>query len=208
MLRGLCVDKINNIILFFLCLFLLGEYNEHITSVKNIGIYGALTFLVVAGVLDFGILMKNFKRNFVNNRILIVFFVLFVFYASVVSIFPYDTSYGSFASMFKSLKRSFIFIIIIMFCHNESNKIYKWFLYSMILALTFDNMHFFIKSIESNCFNFEALNQSKVAIIDRFYSSFVDKLFIFSLPPNNNHEINSTYSVFPILVVPETSKIG
>ena len=182
-MRLLYIKTLNNLILFFLCCFLIGEYNEHITAVKNIGIYVALLFCIAFVVLNFEAAKQNLARNFKDNKILLVSFFLLFAWILIISAFAYDTiSQTPVFLALNKFKRAVIFILIILFWYDLDKRVSKYFFYAMILAFALDNVHFLLKSIESGNFTFKAIDaiDSSQRLIDRNYAVFFDKLFIFS----------------------------
>ncbi|OUT14899.1 hypothetical protein B9N63_00995 [Campylobacter concisus] len=169
-------------ILFFLSLFLIGQYNEHITAVKNLGIYLALFLTMILFVIDTTNTLENIKNNIKNNKTILLLFILLNLYVFGISIFPYDTTQNAFLSAFSEFKRAFVFIFIILLWHNGSYKNSKWLFFAMVIALSLDNLHFFVKGIEEGTLlNLRNAKNQLIQPIDRFYSSFFDNLFIFSL---------------------------
>ena len=168
-------------ILFFLSLFLIGQYNEHITAVKNLGIYLALFSTMILFIINTKNTLENIKNNIKNNKTILLLFILLNLYVFGISIFPYDTTQNSFFSAFSEFKRAFVFIFIILLWHDGSYKNSKWLFFAMVVALSLDNLHFFVKGIEE--YTLLKLQDPQLVRqpIDRFYSSFFDNLFIFSL---------------------------
>ena len=169
-------------ILFFLSLFLIGQYNEHITAVKNLGIYLALFSTMILFIINTKNTLENIKNNIKNNKTILLLFILLNLYVFGISIFPYDTTQNAFLSAFSEFKRAFVFIFIILLWHDGSYKNSKWLFFTMVIALSLDNLHFFVKGIEEGTLlNLRNAKNQLIQPIDRFYSSFFDNLFIFSL---------------------------
>ena len=169
-------------ILFLLSLFLIGQYNEHITAVKNLGIYLALFSTMILFIINTKNTLENIKNNIKNNKTILLLFILLNLYVFGISIFPYDTTQNAFLSAFSEFKRAFVFIFIILLWHDGSYKNSKWLFFAMVIALSLDNLHFFIKGIEEGTLlNLRNTKNQLIQPIDRFYSSFFDNLFIFSL---------------------------
>ena len=169
-------------ILFLLSLFLIGQYNEHITAVKNLGIYLALFSTMILFIINTKNTLENIKNNIKNNKTILLLFILLNLYVFGISIFPYDTTQNAFLSAFSEFKRAFVFIFIILLWHDGNYKNSKWLFFAMVIALSLDNLHFFVKGIEEGTLlNLRNAKNQLIQPIDRFYSSFFDSLFIFSL---------------------------
>ena len=162
-------------ILFFLSLFLIGQYNEHITAVKNLGIYLALFSTMILFIINTKNTLENIKNNIKNNKTILLLFILLNLYVFGISIFPYDTTQNAFFSAFSEFKRAFVFIFVIFLWHDGSYKNSKWLFFAMVIALSLDNLHFFIKGIEEGTLlNLRNTKNQLIQPIDRFYSSFFE----------------------------------
>ena len=169
-------------ILFLLSLFLIGQYNEHITAIKNLAIYLALFLTLILFTVDTKNVMQNIKNNAKNNKAILLLFLLLNLYVFGISFFPYDATQNAALSALNEFKRAFIFIFIVLLWHDGSYKNSKWLFFAMVATLSIDNIHFFIKGIEDGTLlNLKNEKDQWMQPIDRFYAGFFDSLFIFSL---------------------------
>ena len=67
---------LNIAILIFLSLFLIGQYNEHITAIKNLAIYLALFLTLILFAVDTKNVVQNIKNNAKNNKAILLLFLL------------------------------------------------------------------------------------------------------------------------------------
>ena len=139
---------LNIAILIFLSLFLIGQYNEHITAIKNLGIYLALFLTLILFAVDTKNVVQNIKNNAKNNKTILLLFLLLNLYVFGISFFPYDATQNAALSALHEFKRAFIFIFIVLLWHDGSYKNSKWLFFAMVAALSIDNIHFFVKGIE------------------------------------------------------------
>ena len=63
-------------ILLLLSLFLIGQYNEHITAIKNLAIYLALLLTLILFAVDTKNVVQNIKNNAKNNKAILLLFLL------------------------------------------------------------------------------------------------------------------------------------
>ena len=180
--RSNLVFFLKKAIILFLSIFLIGQYNEHITAIKNLGIYLALFLVLILFVVDTSSVIQNIKNNIKNNKTILLLFLFLNLYVFGISFFPYDTTQNAALSALNEFKRPFIFIFIVLLWHDGSYKNSKWLFFAMVAALSVDNIHFFIKGIENGTLlNLKNEKDQWIQPIDRFYSGFFDSLFIFSL---------------------------
>lgn len=173
---------LNIAILIFLSLFLIGQYNEHITAIKNLAIYLALLLTLILFAVDTKNVVQNIKNNAKNNKAILLLFLLLNLYVFGISFFPYDATQNAALSALNEFKRAFIFIFIVLLWHDGSYKNSKWLFFAMVAALSIDNIHFFVKGIEDGTLlNLKNEKDQWTQPIDRFYAGFFDSLFIFSL---------------------------
>ena len=135
-------------ILLLLSLFLIGQYNEHITAIKNLAIYLALFLTLILFAVDTKNVVQNIKNNAKNNKAILLLFLLLNLYVFGISFFPYDATQNAALSALNEFKRAFIFIFIVLLWHDGSYKNSKWLFFAMVAALSIDNIHFFVKGIE------------------------------------------------------------
>ncbi|WP_187422406.1 hypothetical protein, partial [Campylobacter concisus] len=135
-------------ILLLLSLFLIGQYNEHITAIKNLAIYLALFLTLILFAVDTKNVVQNIKNNEKNNKAILLLFLLLNLYVFGISFFPYDATQNTALSALNEFKRAFIFIFIVLLWHDGSYKNSKWLFFAMVAALSIDNIHFFVKGIE------------------------------------------------------------
>ena len=158
-------------ILLFLSIFLIGQYNEHITALKNFGLYTSMVLVLILCFVDFDWIKKNARFNIVNNKTLLVIFALLVLYILTISLFAYVEPLKTIADFFDDFKKTLLFMLLIIVCHDGNKEISKYLFYSMAVAICFDNIHFFIKAVE--IYGFKNIS------IDRLYASFLDKTYAF-----------------------------
>lgn len=168
-------EILNYSILVCVCFYFFGQLSGGFNAIKNIGIYGGIFLCAIYAIKFKDEATANFRRNFSENRTLIVLILAFYFVIFITSIAPYSTEFSSLKAAFKELKKGiFLFIILLFCCKNEYK---KWIFYAIILAFVFCVFKNFLPvfSIDSSVFG------EIRAIVDRFFSSFFDILSPFVL---------------------------
>lgn len=160
-------------IILFLSLFLIGQYNEHITAIKNLGLYTSMVLVLILCFFDFNRIKKNIRFNIINNKTLLAIFALLVLYILTISLFAYVDPLKTIVDFFDDFKKTLLFMLLIIICYDGNQEISKYFFYSMAAAICFDNIHFFIKAVE--IYGFKNIS------INRLYASFFDKTYVFLL---------------------------
>jgi len=164
------VNKIDTIIILFLCLFLIGFFNEHLTSFKSIGIGGALMFTILNISKNRSLQLKYPILIYNNNKISIHLFMLFFTVVFISSTFAYSDNIRSLYYLYREIKYPIIFLFIIIML-KPSKKSVDTILLAIVLSTIILNIHFFYKG--------DLLNGTLK--IDRFFSSFFEITFPFSL---------------------------
>ena len=112
-------------ILLFLSIFLIGQYNEHITALKNFGLYTSMVLVLILCFVDFDWIKKNIRFNIVNNKTLLVIFALLVLYILTISLFAYVEPLKTIADFFDDFKKTLLFMLLIIVCHDGNKEISK-----------------------------------------------------------------------------------
>ena len=167
--------NIENIILFFLSIFLIGFFNEHLNSFKSIGIISALILFLYSLIKNKRKYSHTIKEIYFVNKHLLIIFIIFLFIIFISSFFAYENSAKSLYSFYKEIKYPIIFGIILSALSMPKEKVVKYIVLSIVLGTIALNFHFLFKN-----FDYNAILQGTYRA-DRFFSTFFEIVFPFSL---------------------------
>lgn len=162
-------ERLDLIILVFLCIFLVGFFNEHLTAIKNIGITISIIFIFVEIIIYRNLIFD--KEIFTSKEFILFMCLLVIMFISSYS--PYDSSLPSIDYFFKEIKYSLLFLIVIVFLPNKEKNL-RIIFYSFLLTMILLETHFLIKS------NIFLIFKSDY-IVERLFSTFFEVSFPFLL---------------------------
>lgn len=167
--------KLDKIILLFLSIFIIAFFNEHLTSLKAIGITGALLITIYNIFINKNIILNNIFSIFHSNKVILILMFVFLFSFIISSCFAYTDSLHSLNRFFREIKYPLLFGFIIFSIMLPKNKLIKHIVISFVLSTIILNLYFLFKD-----FNYNAI-VNHTFTIDRFYAQFLDVLFPFSV---------------------------
>jgi len=167
--------NIENIILIFLSIFLIGFFNEHLNSFKSIGLIGALLFFLYSILICRKQYLNNIKEAYQANKLILILFGIFLSIIFISSLFSYENNLKSIYYFYKEIKYSIMFGIIIFVISSSKEKMIKYISISIVVGTIALNCYFLFKD-----FNYYSIMQGTYKI-DRLFSTFFEIVFPFSL---------------------------
>lgn len=168
------IKDIESSILFFLSLFIIAFFNEHLTSLKSISIMAALILTLVNIKLNSKKLWPIFCQRYKDNKTSIILFSLFLFAMFISSLFAYTENTKSMYSLYRAIKYPMLFGFILFFISTNKKTIFTL-TTAIVISSLFLIFHFLLQD-----FNLVSFVNGELKI-DRFFSTFYEKIFPFSI---------------------------
>ncbi len=188
--------NLENSILFFLCLFIVGFYNEHLNALKTVGIIVAFILTIIQIKLHpipaYSLALKRFKKN----RTSIILFLMLLLSMLLSSSFAYTGGLKSIYLFYKEIKYAIVFGFIIFFIKLDRRAM-LFFVVALLLSIALLNAHFLSKSFIASSFFDGTLK------IDRFFTMFYEITFPFAVISFflfKNRLLKLFILIFPILI--------
>ncbi|QKF65078.1 O-antigen ligase family protein [Campylobacter corcagiensis] len=185
-----------------LFIFIICEHHVEFTAIKNISLYLALFLSLALFSTNKQVVCNNIKNNFLLAKYQLIFLSIFIFYAFVIALFPYSKEFGTFGNTFSEFGRgvSFLFVVLIYASSSETKP--KIFFYSLLAAYVLITLYY-MKPLFTE-FDKINVNGETSRIINRAYSFFVDRFFIFGLMGIflfKNKYLKSFFIIFSLIAV-------
>jgi hypothetical protein len=137
-----------NIIQFFSLLYIFGFLSHGFTSIKYIGLYGAILFFVIDLFLNKEYFTSNIKNIYQKNRLLLQSFIIFITMILISCIFPYSDNKLSLDEFQKEFLNSFIILLLSsIYIKNRLYLLYTILIASIILILKFGYEYYLISHL-------------------------------------------------------------
>jgi O-antigen ligase len=152
--------------------FVVGLFNEHLTAVRNLGLYTALLLVILKFISHKQEGIADARTVIVNTRlpiILLLFFSCSIFYSSL---FPYTQTLGALSSLFDETRLMIVFFLIVIGV-TDKEALLKAIVYAMIAAMALCSWHFMMKDMPE----FSDLDSS--FRVSRNYANYFEYLFPF-----------------------------
>ena len=165
--------NLKKLISFFLALYLLGFLINGITSLKYIGLITATILFIYYVIKNKNFVIETYKSYFLKNKLLFIFFLLFILSILFSIIFSFSNPLPSLKEFKIEFLNISIFMIIALGIQNKTLK--KILFYSIIIAFMFDIFIFAIHYIQKNPhFNFSIR-------LERLFANYFEILYPFIL---------------------------
>ena len=165
---------LEKLIIFFLSIFLFGYLIDGISKIKYIGLYGSIILYIVLVFKNKNLIIETYKEHWAKYKVVLLGFFLFLSTVVISIIFSYsDMKYS-----LKEFRIEFLNIgIFMLIVFGIKNKIllFKYFLFAILFAFSFDVIWFLYHYIKVN----PELNLS--IRLERNYGSYFELLFPFVL---------------------------
>ena len=163
-----------SLFIFFIC-----EHHKEFTAIKNVSLYLALFLSLILFFTNKKEILVNIKENFLLAKAPLLFLSVFLIYAFIIGLFPYADGFDTLGNTAGEFGRgiSFLFIILV-YASNDIRKP-KLFFYSILVAYLLITLYYISPLISE----FEKINSTGEGsrIINRSYSFYIDRFFIFGL---------------------------
>jgi O-antigen ligase len=133
-------------ILGFIFLFIVGLFNEHLTAVRNLGLYTALLLVVLKFISHKQELVADARSMMANTRIPVILLLCFLCSILFSSVFPYTKNFESFASLVDETRIMIVFFLIVMGV-TDRGRLLKVIVYAMVAAMAVCAWHFVVKDM-------------------------------------------------------------
>ncbi|WP_033915716.1 hypothetical protein [Campylobacter sputorum] len=183
--------------IFFIC-----EHHVEFTAIKNISLYLALFLSLVLLFTNKELTCKNIKNNFLLAKYPLIFLSIFIIYAFIIALFPYSKEFDTFKNTFSEFGRGIAFLFIILAYASNEYKKPKLFFYSVLFAYVLITLYY----MEPLFKEFDKLSASTEdsRIINRAYSFYIDRFFIFGILGIlifKNKYLEAFFIVFSVIAV-------
>jgi O-antigen ligase len=133
-------------ILGFIFVFVVGLFNEHLTAVRNLGLYSALVLVIIKSVRHRQDVAATARVVISDTQLPVILLLCFLCSILFSSLFPYTQDLESLTSLVDETRIMIVFFLIVMGVTDRA-KLLNIIVYAMVTAMALCAWHFVAKDL-------------------------------------------------------------